>query len=270
MMIAASTAALTALASGSAAAQIAVPGDPFPNDPTGIIADPCPQHSDAETKGTDKNVLFLHGYTRDFAGLCVYRDDNNRLRAAGARPKVVFMGDSITWLWKQTDANFFPDGQIVDRGISGQTTPQMLVRFRNDVIDLHPQAVHILAGTNDIAGNTGPATIETVEGNIASMAELARAHGIKVIIGSVTPAAEFGWRKTIPHPAQTIERFDAWLKDYAQRNGFAYVDYHTPMASSDGGMKPGLSLDGVHPSPKGFALMEPLARAAIARALSSQ
>lgn len=269
LMVAAG-AALAMLTTSGAQAQVTVPGDPFATDPTGIVSDPCPQHGEAETKGVDKDVLFLHGFTRDFAGLCAYRDDNAKLAAADAHPRIVFMGDSITWLWKQTDPAFFPEGVVVDRGISGQTTPQMLLRFRNDVIALHPQAVHILAGTNDIAGNTGPATIETVEGNIASMAELAKAHGIKVIIGSVTPAAEFGWRKTIAHPAQTIARFDAWLKEYAQRNGFTYVDYHAAMAGPDGGMKPGLSLDGVHPSPEGYAVMEPLAKAAIAQALGDE
>jgi len=264
----ASVAVLALMAARSAHAQIEVPGDPFQNDPTGIVADPCPQHSGTETKGADPAVMQLHGFTRDFAGLCVYRVDDAKLKAAGARPSVVFIGDSITWLWKETDPNFFPQGIVVDRGISGQTTPQMLVRFRNDVVDLHPQVVHILAGTNDIAGNTGPATLETIEGNIASMAELARTNGIKVIIGSVTPAGQFGWRKTIPHPAETIAHFDAWLKDYASRNGFIYVDYHAALAAPDGSMKAGLSLDGVHPSPKGFAVMEALAKPAIALALS--
>lgn len=262
--------AVAMLGAAGARAQVAVPGDPFPNDPRGIVNDPCPQHSDAETRDVDKNVLALRGLTRDFAGICAYREDDVRLVAAKAHPRIVFMGDSITWLWKHTDPAFFPEGEVIGRGIGGQTTAQMLGRFRNDVLDLQPQAVHILAGTNDVAGNTGAATIETVEGNIASMAELARAHGIKVVLGSVPPAAAFPWSKTIPNPAATIEALDAWLRAYAARNGFTYVDYRTAMAGPDGGMKPGLSLDGVHPSPAGYAVMEPLAKAAIAKALGGQ
>jgi lysophospholipase L1-like esterase len=187
------------------------------------------------------------------------------LAASVQKVRVVFMGDSITDNWIHSDAALFSNG-VVDRGISGQTTPQMLARFRADVIALKPQAVHIMAGTNDIAGNTGAATIETVKGNIASMAELARAHGIKVILASIPPAAAFPWSPD-KHPAPAILAFNAWLKAYAARNGFAYVDYHAALTDAQGGMKPGLSSDGVHPTVAGYAVMRPLALAAIAKTL---
>jgi lysophospholipase L1-like esterase len=173
------------------------------------------------------------------------------------------MGDSITDTWIGADAALFTDG-IVDRGISGQTTPQMLVRFREDVIALKPRAVQIMAGTNDIAGNTGASTMEIVQGNIASMADLARANGIKVIIASIPPAAAFPWSKD-KQPAPQIRALNGWLKSYAAKNGFTYVDYYTALATPEGAMKPGLASDGVHPTPAGYAVMRPLALAAIRR-----
>jgi lysophospholipase L1-like esterase len=219
----------------------------------GIVADPCTMEKPSEI-----GALFA----RDFAQLCQYRAQNAELMKAGnAAPRVVFMGDSITEFWGQKDAAFFTDGKV-DRGISGQTTSQMLLRFRQDVIDLHPQAVHIMAGTNDVAGNTGPATLEQVEGNLASMAELAKANGIRVILASIPPAAHFPWRpglQTVP----VIQALNGWIKDYAARNGFTYVDYYGAMATPGGGMKAGMAEDGVHPTREGYKAMEPLAEAAI-------
>ena len=239
-----------------------VPGDPPADDPVGIVADPCPVHP----KPSDEagwTMWNLHMLTRDFGQHCRYAADNRAL--AGQKVRVVFMGDSITDNWINEDPSMFTDG-LVDRGISGQTTAQMLVRFRDDVIALRPQAVHIMAMTNDIAGNTGAATMETVLGHVQSMADLARANGIKVIIASVPPAAAFPWSPGMK-PAPQIAAINRWLADYARANGFTFVDYHSAMAQPDGAMKPGLSSDGVHPTKAGYAMMRPLAEAAIARTL---
>jgi lysophospholipase L1-like esterase len=203
--------------------------------------------------------------TRDFGQLCRYAAAN---RALAQPVRVVFMGDSITDNWINRDAGFFTGGRV-DRGISGQTTAQMLVRFRQDVIALHPQAVHIMAGTNDVAGNTGAATMATVQGNIQSMAELARAHGIKVILASIPPAAGFRWALE-KQPVPQIRALNAWLKAYAAKNGFTYVDYFTAMADAQGGMRQGLAEDGVHPTEAGYAVMRPLALAAIDKTLGKR
>jgi lysophospholipase L1-like esterase len=259
-------AVLAAGAAGVAVAQTKVPGDPYADDPSGIVTDPCPTHP-APKDGAGWQLWNLHMLTRDFGQLCRYAAANRELLASHARVRVVFMGDSITDNWLKGDPSLWADGRV-DRGISGQTTPQMLVRFRQDVIDLHPEAVHIMAGTNDIAGNTGAATMATVEGNIRSMAELARAHGIKVILASIPPAAAFPWSPG-KQPAPQIAALNTWLKSYAAKNGFTWVDYHSAMAGPDGGMKPGLSSDGVHPTPAGYAVMRPLTLAAIDRALGA-
>jgi lysophospholipase L1-like esterase len=245
-------------------AQTRVPGDPYADDPSGILDQPCPAH-ERPRDGAGWQMWNLHMLTRDFGQLCRYAADNARLKRSAETVQVVFMGDSITDNWINLDRDFFTGG-LVDRGISGQTTAQMLVRFRQDVIDLRPRAVHIMAGTNDIAGNTGAATIETVEGHIATMAELARAHGIQVILASVPPAAAFPWSpgKT---PAPQVRALNAWLAAYARRNGFVYADYHAAMGDAAGGMKPSLSSDGVHPTREGYRVMAPIARRAIAAAL---
>ncbi len=259
-------AALLIIADG-AVAQTIVPGDPNAGDRVGIVANPCPPHANP-TDGAGWDRWKLHMLTRDFGQLCRYAAQNAALLKAGAKVRVVFMGDSITDNWIGADPALFTDG-LVDRGISGQTTPQMLVRFRADVLALKPRAVHIMAGTNDIAGNTGAATIETVQGNIMTMAELARAHGIKVILGSTPPAVAFRWSPAMK-PAPQIVAFNTWLRGYAAKNGFTYVDYHTALAGPDGGMKPGYASDGVHPTPQGYAVMKPLALAAIAKTLGRQ
>jgi lysophospholipase L1-like esterase len=255
---------LVPLAASAAEAQTRVPGDAYADDPTGIVADPCPQHP-RPTDGTGWQIWNLHMLTRDFGQLCRYAAQNRALVQSRAPVRVVFMGDSITDNWINLSRGFWAEGRV-DRGISGQTTPQMLVRFRQDVLSLHPRAVHIMAGTNDVAGNTGATTIETVKGNIQTMAELAHAHGIKVIIASVPPAGSFPWAKD-KQPVPQIAALNAWLRDYALRNGFTYVDYFAALATVDGAMKPGLSSDGVHPTAQGYAIMEPLALSAIAKAL---
>jgi lysophospholipase L1-like esterase len=249
---------------GTARAQTLVEGDPHADDPVGIVADPCPAHP---RPGDDAgwHLWNLHMLTRDFGQLCRYAAQN---RAAKPPVRVVFMGDSITDNWINLDPSFFTEG-LVDRGVSGQTTPQMLVRFRQDVIALHPQAVHIMAGTNDIAGNTGAATIETVQGNIETMAEIARAHGIKGILASIPPAKAFPWSPA-KRPAPQVVAMNAWLKAYARRSGFTYVDYYAAMADAEGGMKAGLSSDGVHPTGQGYAVMRPIAEAAIRATLGKR
>ena len=253
-----------AVLAGAAQAQTNVPGDPYASDPVGIVTDPCPQHPNP-TNGAGWEAWKLHMLTRDFAQACRYAAANQALASSSAPVRVVFMGDSITDNWIHSDAALFSNG-VVDRGISGQTTPQMLARFRADVIALKPKAVHIMAGTNDVAGNTGAATIETVEGNIMTMAELARAHGIKVILGSVPPAAAFPWSPS-KQPVPQIAALNSWLRGYAKAEGFTYVDYFAALATPEGAMKPGLASDGVHPTAQGYAVMRPLALAAIAKTL---
>ena len=203
----------------------------------------------------------------DWPQLGRYASENATL-AATEPGRVVFYGDSITDAWGRRGGSvFFPGKPYVNRGISGQTTQQMVARFRQDVIDLHPQAVVILAGTNDIAGNTGPETPETIEDNFRSMVDLARANGIKVVLASVLPAANFPWRPSVADPPGRIRALNEWLKGYAAEQHVVYLDYYTPMAGPDGGMKPGIAIDGVHPNVAGYAIMAPLAEAAVAKAM---
>jgi lysophospholipase L1-like esterase len=197
----------------------------------------------------------------DWPQLGKYRAANAALKAP---VKVVFFGDSITELWENDGGSFFPGKPYLNRGISGETTPQMLVRFRQDVVDLHPETVVILAGANDIAGNTGPSTQEMIQDNFKGMVEIAKASGIRVILASVLPVAKYPWRPEIVGVPQMIEALNAWLKDYCAKQNLTYLDYWTAMAAPDGGMKTGISLDGVHPNAAGYAIMQPLAEAAIA------
>jgi lysophospholipase L1-like esterase len=203
----------------------------------------------------------------DWAQLTRYRVENAALPApATDEQRIVFYGDSITDNWGHHVGSFFPGKPYVNRGISGQTTPQMLVRFEQDVVHLHPTAVLILAGTNDIAGNTGPSTPEMIEDNFTSMAAIARQNGIKVILASITPAYKYPWKPGV-EPVAAIHEVNQWLKAYCAREQFVYLDYYSAMADETGAMKPGLSSDGVHPTVAGYAVMTPLADAAIAQAL---
>jgi lysophospholipase L1-like esterase len=200
---------------------------------------------------------------QDWADLSRYRDADLALKADPRR--VVFMGDSITEGWGKEP--FIRDNaHFVDRGISGQTAPQMLVRFHADVVALKPAVVHIMAGTNDIAQNTGQETETEIMGYIVSMAELARVNHVKVVVASIPPASDFPWRHGL-HPASAIEALNARLRGYAAREGFVYADYWSILASKDGGLKARFSDDGVHPNAAGYAAMRPVAQAAIARAL---
>jgi len=186
---------------------------------------------------------------------------------AAGENRVVFMGDSITQAWKiEGPDGSFPGKPYINRGISGQTTPQMLLRFRQDVLDLKPKVVIVLAGTNDIAGNTGPETLEEIEGYIASMSELATAHHIRVVLCSILPAFDYPWKRGM-EPAPKINEVNKWMKTYADDHGHVYVDYHSAMKDEQDGLPATLSHDGVHPTAAGYAVMAPLAEAAIEKAL---
>jgi lysophospholipase L1-like esterase len=199
-------------------------------------------------------------YKNDFGQLSRYRDENARLKApAPGEKRVVFLGDSITDRWRISE--YFPGKPFVNRGIDGQTTPQMLLRFRRDVIELKPATVVVLAGTNDIAGNTGPMTLEEIEGNYAEMAELARLHGIRVVFGSVTP--DFDGPFSALRPPEKILALNRWLKDYCAANGHVYLDYYTAMADEKGRLRRELSQDGLHPNAAGYKIMASLAAAAL-------
>lgn len=201
---------------------------------------------------------------RDFGGLEEYAEANKRLPAAPAN-RVVFLGDSITEFWGKTPS-FFPGEPYLNRGIAGQTTAQMLIRFRQDVIDLEPAAVVIQGGLADIAGFTGPSSLAEIENNLRSMAELASFHRIHPILVGAPPAADYPGR-TGPEPAKQIVALNRWIADYCASSHFTYLDYHSALVGRDGLMKEGVSDDGVHPNEKGYALLKPLAEKAIAEAL---
>jgi len=204
----------------------------------------------------------------DWPALARYHDANVKVvPPAKNEARVVFMGDSITDSWDdQKYGGFFPGKPYIDRGISGQTTPQMLVRFRADVIALRPKVVVILAGTNDLAGDTGPMTLEAIEDNLVSMAELARANHIRVVLASVLPVFDYPWKKGL-EPAPKIVALNAWIKNYASRVGAVYLDFHSAMADDRQGMRSEFTRDGVHPTEAGYRVMAPLAERAIAEAL---
>jgi lysophospholipase L1-like esterase len=204
---------------------------------------------------------------QDWANLGRYKNENAKLELPKTNEKrVVFMGNSITEGWIKKDPDFFSGKPYVNRGISGQTTPQMLLRFQADVIALKPKVVVILAGINDIAGNTGPSTLEMIEDNISSMSVLAKSAGIKVILSSVLPAYDFPWRPGLS-PAEKVVDLNKWIKNYASKNGFIYLDYYSPMVDDRKGLKAEYTTDGVHPNEKGYKIMEPLVEKAIALAL---
>ncbi|HYT65599.1 MAG TPA: SGNH/GDSL hydrolase family protein [Vicinamibacterales bacterium] len=241
---------------------------------TAPTAPAAPQTGCPEMATALQQLLRNDARLRDWAALARYRDANAALAApAAGESRVVFMGDSITDLWQQPRfGDFFSGKPYVDRGISGQTTPQMLIRFRPDVIDLKPKAVVILAGTNDIAANTGPMTNEEIEGNLQSMAELAKANRIKVVLASVTPVSGYhvapnGVPQTTARPMSRIIAVNDWMKKYAAANGHVYLDYFSAMLDDTGVMKNELTADDLHPNSAGYAIMGPLAQAAIDKAL---
>jgi lysophospholipase L1-like esterase len=223
---------------------------------------PTPEQMEAYRKIMDERMR------NDWAFFMRYSDENKSLPVVTPGEKrVVFMGNSITEFWKTIDTTFFARNKsFIDRGISGQTTPQMLVRFREDVINLNPSAVVILAGTNDIAGNTGPTSVEKIFGNIVSMAELAKANKIKVILCSVLPVYEYSWSPGL-EPAGKIIKLNAMLQIYCKENKLVYVDFHSALADEKMGMKAEYSPDGVHPNLEGYKVMDKLVEEAIARTL---
>jgi lysophospholipase L1-like esterase len=206
-------------------------------------------------------------FHNDWANLDRFRDDNQKIGLPSAGEKrVVFMGNSITEGWGNIMPEFFSGKPYINRGISGQTTPQMLIRFRPDVVNLKPAVVVILAGINDIAGNTGPSTQEMIENNLASMVELAKASNIKVVLSSVLPAYDFPWRQGL-QPAAKVVQLNKWIKSYAETHGCGYIDYFTPMADERNGLRAEYTIDGVHPNLDGYKVMAPLAEKAIKQAL---
>lgn len=246
---------LAGLAAPAAAATQAETANPFP--PPGMMEHACPTSREG-LNAQDERVV-----RNDWAWQCRYRAENAAIDPAHP-PRAVFMGDSITEGWIAADPAFFAQG-YADRGISGQTSPQMLVRFWQDVIALHPRVVHIMAGTNDIAGNTGPTTPEAYQNAIRAMVTLAKANRIVVILGAIPPSVRFGWAPE-QRPGPWIARLNAWLRDYARAEGLVFADYHTALAGPGGELPPHLGPDGVHPSVAGYAAMRPVAEEAIAAA----
>lgn len=205
--------------------------------------------------------------SQDWANLKKYSAENEKLKSEPSENAIVFMGNSITEGWVHASPEFFSDNNYIGRGISGQTTPQMLIRFMPDVLDLHPKAVVILAGTNDIAGNTGFSSVKMITDNIKAMAQLAVKNDIKVILCSVLPVFDYPWRKGL-EPIDKIEETNQWLKEYALENGHIYLDYYSEMVDEKKGLKKEFSEDGVHPNHKGYSVMAPLAKTAIQKALN--
>lgn len=217
-----------------------------------------------------KQIAEMQAKLNDWPQLGYYREANAALPPlAAGEDRVVFLGASVAEFWSTRGAPFFPGKPYVNRGISGQTSPQMLLRFRQDVIDLHPAVVVILEGTNDAAGNTGPMTPEMSEDNWRSMAELAKANGIRMIFTSITPTTDFPWRRGL-HPAKKIQALNVWLKEYCASHSLIYVDFYPTLANAEGGMKADLTVDDVHPNAKGYALMAPIMQAGIDQALAGR
>jgi len=206
---------------------------------------------------------------QDWPALKRYHDANATVTApAAGEERVVFMGDSITDGWGKKYGQFFPGKPYINRGISGQTTPQMLIRFRPDVVALKPKVVVILAGTNDIAGNTGPSSLEMIEDNMVSMVELAQKNGIRVVLSSVMPVCDYIRNQTKQRPNETIVALNDWMKQYASTHDAIYLDYYTPMLDDKGVFKQELTYDGLHPNSAGYDVMMPLAQKAIDQALA--
>lgn len=208
-------------------------------------------------------------YSQDWANFDRYKKKNEILASPSKEEhRVVFMGNSITEGWSQHHPEFFKNKSYINRGIGGQTTPQMLLRFRADVINLKPKVVVILAGTNDIAGNTGPMTLDQILDNIMSMCELAKANNIKVVLSSVLPAEDYSWKPGL-NPDKKIPALNKMIKAYCDKTGIIYLDYFSSMANSKNGLIESLTYDGVHPDKNGYLVMEPMVEKAIKKALEN-
>jgi lysophospholipase L1-like esterase len=226
--------------------------------------EPVSEQKEARKKAQEEQ------FHNDWANLGRFRDDNKKIGLpAPGEVRVVFMGNSITEGWSRLDSGFFAGRPFINRGISGQTTPQMLIRFKPDVVNLKAEVVVILAGINDIAGNTGPSTLEMIQDNLSSMVEIAQANGIRDILSSVLPAFDFPWRPGM-EPAEKVVKLNGWIKSYAGTHNCIYLDYFTPMADEKNGLKKEYTQDGVHPNLAGYKVMEPLAEEAMKRALGSK
>ena len=201
----------------------------------------------------------------DWASLNKYAIENQNLSNVSNHGRIVLMGDSITEFWKTTDEAFFENAVLINRGIGGQTTSQMLLRFRQDVINLRPEIVVILAGINDIAENTGPISLENIFGNILSMIELAKVNHIKIVLSSVLPTNRFPWRPDL-QPAEKVIELNAMIEKYCQENNLIYIDYYSKMADTQKGLDAKFTNDGVHPTLAGYKFMEPLLEEALAKA----
>jgi lysophospholipase L1-like esterase len=207
---------------------------------------------------------------QDWPNLKRFQEENAKLAAPAANEKrVVFMGNSITEGWKNTSPEFFNGRPYINRGISGQTTPQMLIRFHQDVVNLKPKVVVMLCGINDIAGNSGPSTLEMIEDNIAAMAEIAKANKISVVLSSVLPAFDFPWKPGL-EPANKVIALNQWIKEYASAHKLVYLDYFSAMKDERNGLPKSLAGDGIHPNKAGYAIMEPLVEKAIALAMKKK
>jgi lysophospholipase L1-like esterase len=227
---------------------------------------PAPDVSKLQSEVERQQKILL-----DWPNLARYRAPNASVQAPQpSEDRVVFMGDSITDNWGRKYGKFFPGKPYINRGIGGQTTPQMLIRFRPDVIALKPKVVVILAGTNDIAGNTGPATLESIEDNLMSMAELAKVNGIKVVFSSVMPVCDYIRPQTARRPPDKIRALNAWIRDYAAKNGHGYLDCYSVMLDDTQMLKREITDDGLHPNDAGYELIGPLAEKAIAAALQQR
>jgi len=232
----------------------------------GMTTAPCPPRESHTATIARMAFLTLAGRpneVRDWAELCFYQQDNALLARSGRRPEVVFLGDSITQYWGSANPGFF-DGRILNRGIAGQTSPQVLVRLVPDALALQPDVIHVLVGLNDIVGARGPIRFADYQNNINAMVTLARARGVQVIIGAVPPANAGEWPGG--PPAERIRQVNAWLAASAGRSGDIFADYWSAMVAPDGTMRPELADDGIHPNAAGYAVMEPIARAALAAA----
>ena len=255
------TVLLTSMACTTAAGFAQATAPPAPPSQTAATAAPAP--ADAA-----KQIAAMQVKLNDWPQLERYRAANAALPAPAAGEKrVVFYGDSITDAWARKPEEFFPGKPYVGRGISGQTTPQMLVRFQQDVVHLKPAVVVVLAGTNDIAGNTGPSTPEMIEDNFMSMLAIARANNIRFVVSSILPADHYSWKPGV-QPAEQIRAMNMRLKAMCEREHLVYLDYYSEMTNAKGGLDPDLAADGVHPTAKGYAMMSPLAGKAIAEALA--
>lgn len=273
----AATSLIFAITAGAAQAQ---PPGPPPG-PRGIVAEPCPGPlarppelaqviANPNMPPPPSVVAFNQEQDRrnrvDWANLCRYVPDN-AARKAAAPPTAVFIGDSITEGWARSGADFFTANGVVGRGISGQVSGQNLLQFQQDVVNLKPKVVHIMIGTNDVAGNAGPTSYGDIVRNLQAMVDLARANKIKVVLATIPPAADFPWRRGL-EPAPHIIRLNGWIRDYAKRENIVVADYHAALANPQGGFRAEWSGDGVHPNAAGFKVMEPIASAAIKQALA--